>query len=154
MLYNPVSWINDATERNKEQQRLCSVGTVSVTLLWVLWPRWNSAAAATLNHHRHPSPRFLIQDTDPSAKGGVWELESSNLLTTDQKNRALLRSADFCLQRHIFRLQRVCHPTKHLLNISMKWKKLKSSLQKKLDTEQVVEYKNKETDYWLEIWND
>lgn len=73
MLYNPVSWINDAIEGDEEQQYPCLVWTLSVILLWVFWLRWN---CATVQPPHHPS----LPDSghNPNAKGGVWEQASSH----------------------------------------------------------------------------
>lgn len=96
MLYNPVSWINDEIERNKEQQCLYLVWTVSVILLWVFWLRWNCAVTT-------PPPITPLPDSghNPSAKGGVWELESSHQLTTDLKKTSSAQGCRFWLLKYL-----------------------------------------------------
>lgn len=75
MLYNPVSWINDATERNKEQQSVSSGWTLSVILLWVFG---GDETLPETNPVCPPAPTTGDQDTTPVSESasGSWSHHS------------------------------------------------------------------------------
>lgn len=119
MLYNPVSWISDAIKKERGTTvSVLSVDCFCYSPLGIL-----AEMKLRCNHPEPPPPPPPLSQPltplpdsghNPSTKGGVWELESSRLLTTDFQKQT----------RNIFHLKTGRQRSRRLRHVWTRVKKL------------------------------